>query len=186
MRRLVSRLRSVREIDRRLHLLNRHLPHRGLTMCSRWPTTFCARAHGPEDVDGLHNNVPYLDALDAEMIPIPTTARDVMRRFEQEYVVALMEEELLHRRAHRWKPGPEKPTPVSSTRTSCPLSALRPWTPNSAGCACMNCGTPRKSCRHGKREPALGGQATRAPVPSHDGGQRPPIRCAPVAAEMNQ
>ena len=39
----------------------------------------------------MRNNVPYLDALDAEMIPSPTAAGDFMRRFEQEDVVELME-----------------------------------------------------------------------------------------------
>ena len=39
----------------------------------------------------MRNNVPYLDALDAEMIPSPTAAGDFMRRFREADVVELME-----------------------------------------------------------------------------------------------
>ena len=60
-------------------------------MCSTSRTTSCAGAHGPEDLNGLRNNVPYLDALDAEMIPSPTAAGDFMRRFREADVVELME-----------------------------------------------------------------------------------------------
>ena len=60
-------------------------------MCSTSCTTSCAGAHGPEDLNGLRNNVPYLDALDAEMIPSPTAAGDFMRRFREADVVGLME-----------------------------------------------------------------------------------------------
>ena len=63
MRRLVSRLGLVREIDRRLHLLKRHLP-----------LQHSVRGTRLEDLNGLRNNVPYLDVLDAEMIPSPTAA----------------------------------------------------------------------------------------------------------------
>ena len=60
-------------------------------MCSTSRTTSCAGAHGPEDLNGLRNNVPYLDALDAEMIPSPTAGGDFMRRFREADVVELME-----------------------------------------------------------------------------------------------
>ena len=60
-------------------------------MCSTSRTTSCAGAHGPEDLNGLRNNVPCLDALDAEMIPSPTAAGDFMRRFREADVVGLME-----------------------------------------------------------------------------------------------
>ena len=60
-------------------------------MCSTSPTTSCGGSTRLEDLNGLRNNVPYLDALDAEMIPSPTAAGDFMRRFEQEDVVELME-----------------------------------------------------------------------------------------------
>ena len=44
-----------------------------------------------EDLGALRNDVPYMDALDAEMIPSPAAAGDFMRRFGQEDVVESME-----------------------------------------------------------------------------------------------
>ena len=91
MRRLVSRLGLVREIDRRLHLLKRHLPYRESDHVLNIAYNILCGSTRLEDLNGLRNNVPYLDALDAEMIPSPTAAGDFMRRFEQEDVVELME-----------------------------------------------------------------------------------------------
>ena len=43
-----------------------------------------------EDLNTLRNDVPYMDALDAEMIPSPA-AGDFIRRFGEAEVVELME-----------------------------------------------------------------------------------------------
>ena len=91
MRRLVSRLGLVREIDRRLDLLKRHLPYRESDHVLNIAYSILCGITRLEDLNGLRNNVPYLDALDAEMIPSTTAAGDFMRRFEQEDVVELME-----------------------------------------------------------------------------------------------
>ncbi len=91
MRRLVSRLGLVREIDRRLNLLKWHLPYRESDQVLNIAYNILCGSTRLEDLNGLRNNVPYLDAPDAEMIPSPTAAGDFMRRFEQEDVVELME-----------------------------------------------------------------------------------------------
>ena len=74
MRRLVSRLGLVREIDRRLHLLKRHLPYREWDHVLNIAYNILCGSTRLEDLNGLRNNVPYLDTLDAEMIPSPTPA----------------------------------------------------------------------------------------------------------------
>ena len=44
-----------------------------------------------EDLNRLRNDFPYMDALDAKMIPSPTAAGDFMRRFTAAEVLKLME-----------------------------------------------------------------------------------------------
>ena len=66
MRRLVSRLGLVREIDRRLHLLKRHLPYRESDHVLNIAYNILCGSTRLEDLNGLRNNVPYLDALDAK------------------------------------------------------------------------------------------------------------------------
>ena len=71
IRRLVSGLGLVREIDRRLYLLKRHLPYRESDHVLNIAYNVLCGGTRLEDPGGLRTNVPYLDALDAEMIPSP-------------------------------------------------------------------------------------------------------------------
>ena len=91
VRRVVTKLGLVGEINRRLHLLKRHLPYRESDHVLNIAYNILCGGTRLEDLGALRNDVPYMDALDAEMIPSPAAAGDFMRRFGQEDVVALME-----------------------------------------------------------------------------------------------
>ncbi len=91
VRRLVAKLGLPGEIDRRLELLKVHLPyHESDHVLNIAYNLLCGSAR-LEDLGGLRNNVAYMDALGAELIPSPTAAGDFTRRFSEEDVIELME-----------------------------------------------------------------------------------------------
>ena len=91
VRRLVSRLGLAREIDARVELLKRHLPYHESDHVLNVAYNLLCGNERLEDLGGLRNNVAYMDALGAELIPSPTAAGDFTRRFDEADVIELME-----------------------------------------------------------------------------------------------
>ena len=91
VRRLVAKLGLPREIDRRLELLKVHLPYHESDHVLNIAYSLLCGSVRLEDLGGLRNNVAYMDALGAELIPSPTAAGDFTRRFSEADVTELME-----------------------------------------------------------------------------------------------
>jgi hypothetical protein len=56
-----------------------------------------------EDIERLRNDETYMNALDAERIPDPTTAGDFLRRFNDETWIFALQETINDRRAKIWE-----------------------------------------------------------------------------------
>jgi hypothetical protein len=77
---LVQRLGLADAIDRDLHLLKRHLPYFESDHVLNLTYNLLAGGTCLQDLELLRNNENYLNVLDAQRIPDPTTAGDFLRR----------------------------------------------------------------------------------------------------------
>ena len=88
---LAKRIGLVKQIDKRLHLLKRHVPYHESDHVLNLAYNVLAGGEGFEDIELLRQDEGWMDALGAEIIPDPTTEGDFVRRFSLEDVVTLME-----------------------------------------------------------------------------------------------
>jgi len=89
IRQLVDRLRLAERIDERLHLFKVHLPyHESDHVLNLAYNALCAGTC-LEDLELRRQDEAYLNLLDAERIPDPTTAGDFCRRFRRDHLRAL-------------------------------------------------------------------------------------------------
>lgn len=89
IRQLVDRLGLARRIDERLHLFKRYLPyHESDHVLNLAYNAMCAGTC-LEDLELRRQDEAYLNLLDAERIPDPTTAGDFCRRFERHHLQAV-------------------------------------------------------------------------------------------------
>ena len=88
---LARRTGLIEAIDRRLQLLKIHLPYHESDHVLNIAYNILCGGACIEDLELLRNDEVYLDALDAQRIPDPTTAGDFCRRFEASDVVGLMD-----------------------------------------------------------------------------------------------
>jgi hypothetical protein len=88
---MVEKIGLCEEIDRRLHLLKRHLPYQESDHVLN--ITYNALLGGVrlEDIELRRNDEAFLDSLGAQRIPDPTTSGDFTRRFAEDDVIELME-----------------------------------------------------------------------------------------------
>ena len=91
MHRLVTKLGLPEQIDARLHLLKVHLPYHESDHVLNLAYNVVCDGTRLQDLERLRHDTAYLNALDAELIPDPTTAGDFCRRFTADDVVELME-----------------------------------------------------------------------------------------------
>ena len=80
---LAQRIELVKDIDRNLHLLKRHLPYHESDHVLNIALNLLAGGRHIEHLELRRNDEVYLDALGAERIPDPTTAGDFCRRFSR-------------------------------------------------------------------------------------------------------
>ena len=106
MHRLARRVGLIEGIDRRLHLLKRHLPYHESDHVLNIAYNIVAGGTFLEDIELRRNDEVYTDALGAERIPDPTTAGDFCRRFDEEDIEALMEA-INESRLRVWNEQPE-------------------------------------------------------------------------------
>jgi hypothetical protein len=88
---LARRTGLVADIDRRLHLLKRHLPYHESDHVLNIAFNILAGGRRLEHLELRRNDEVYLDALGAQRIPDPTTAGDFCRRFGTGDVLDLMD-----------------------------------------------------------------------------------------------
>lgn len=77
-------------IDRHVHVLERHFPYHESDHVLNLAYNVMAGGTCIEDLELLRTNEGYLDVLNAQRIPDPTTAGDFLRRFEDGDVQSLM------------------------------------------------------------------------------------------------
>jgi hypothetical protein len=88
---LVRRVGLAEEINRRLPLLERHIPYWESDHVLNMAYNILCGGTCLEDLELLRNNEVYLDALGSARIPDPTTAGDFCRRFTEPDVDQLMD-----------------------------------------------------------------------------------------------
>lgn len=89
--RLVTKLGLRSQIDADLGLLKVHLPYHESDHVLNIAYNVLCGGTRLEDIERLRHDVAYMNALDADLIPDPTTAGDFTRRFSEADVVTLME-----------------------------------------------------------------------------------------------
>ena len=103
---MVQSLGLVEEIDRNLHLLKVHLPYHESDHVLNIAYNILAGGVRLEDIEQRRQDETFLNGLDAQRIPDPTTAGDFTRRFQQADIVTLQECFNRSRQA-LWKVQPE-------------------------------------------------------------------------------
>jgi Transposase DDE domain group 1 len=88
---LAQKIELVKDIDRNLHLLKRHMPYHESDHVLNIALNLLAGGRRLEHLERRRNDEVYLDALGAERIPDPTTAGDFCRRFSEPDVHTLMD-----------------------------------------------------------------------------------------------
>jgi hypothetical protein len=90
MHALVQRVGLVRELDAKLHLLQRHVPyHESDHVLTLAYNVLCGGVR-LEDIDRLRQDEAWLDAVGAQRVPDPTTVGDFTRRFTKADIATLM------------------------------------------------------------------------------------------------
>lgn len=81
----------LKEIDKELELLKRHLPYHESDHIVNMAYNILAGGTCLEDIELRRNDNAWLEALGAEIIPDPTTAGDFLRRFSPKDIISLMD-----------------------------------------------------------------------------------------------
>jgi hypothetical protein len=88
---MVRRLGLVEDIDRNLHLLKVHLPYHESDHVLNLAYNILAGGMRLEDIEQRRQDENFLNGLDAQRIPDPTTAGDFTRRFDESDILTLQE-----------------------------------------------------------------------------------------------
>ena len=88
---LARRTGLLADIDHEMHLLKRHLPYHESDHVLNIALNILAGGTKLQHLERLRNDEAYLNALDAQRIPDPTTAGDFCRRFLRCDVLDLMD-----------------------------------------------------------------------------------------------
>ena len=88
---MVQRLGLPAEIDQNLELLKVHLPYHESDHVLNIAYNILAGGVRLEDIEQRRQDESFLNGLEAERIPDPTTAGDFTRRFDQTDVLSLQE-----------------------------------------------------------------------------------------------
>jgi hypothetical protein len=88
---LVQRLGLVEDIDEHLHLLKVHLPYHESDHVLNIAYNIVAGGQRLEDIELRRQDEVFLNAMDAQRIPDPTTAGDFTRRFDRRNIDILQD-----------------------------------------------------------------------------------------------
>jgi hypothetical protein len=91
MHKLACKLKLDREINKNIKLLKTHVPYWESDHVLNIAYNVLTGGTCLEDIERLRNDETYMNALDAERIPDPTTAGDFLRRFDETWIFALQE-----------------------------------------------------------------------------------------------
>jgi hypothetical protein len=91
MHKLACKLKLDREINKNLVLLQRHVPYWESDHVLNIAYNILNGGTCLEDIELLRNDETYMNALEADRIPDPTTAGDFLRRFDETWIFALQE-----------------------------------------------------------------------------------------------
>jgi hypothetical protein len=91
LHKLVCRLKLDRAINKNIALLKVHVPYWESDHVLNIAYNVLTGGTCLEDIERLRNDETYMNALDAERIPDPTTAGDFLRRFDETWIFALQE-----------------------------------------------------------------------------------------------
>jgi len=91
MHKLVCKLKLDRAINKNLVLLKRHVPYWESDHVLNIAYNVLNGGTCLEDIEQLRNDETYMNALEADRIPDPTTAGDFLRRFDETWIFALQE-----------------------------------------------------------------------------------------------
>jgi hypothetical protein len=105
---LSRRVGLVEEIDRELHLLQRHLPYFESDHVLNIAYNLLSGGTCLEDIELLRNDENYLNALGTQRIPDPTTEGDFCRRFKTTEDVMALQSALNRVRVQVWKEQPKE------------------------------------------------------------------------------
>jgi hypothetical protein len=91
MHKLVCKLKLDRAINKNISPLKLHVPYWESDLVLN--IAYNVRTGGTcmEDIERLRNDETYMNALDAERTPDPTTAGDFLRRFNEDWIFGLQE-----------------------------------------------------------------------------------------------
>src|SRR6266436_3817330 len=103
---LVQRLGLVEDLNLNLHLLKVHLPYHESDHVLNITYNILAGGQRLEDIEYRRQDEVFLNGLEAERIPDPTTAGDFTRRFSEPDIIA-MQECINRARLKVWKEQPE-------------------------------------------------------------------------------
>ena len=88
---LAQRLKLIEAIDRQLRLLKVHLPYHESDHVLNIAYNVLSGGTCLEDIEVRRNDEVFLNSLNAQRIPDPTTAADFCRRFEEDHVQVLQD-----------------------------------------------------------------------------------------------
>ncbi len=88
---MVQKMGLPDAINSKLELLKRHLPYHESDHILNIAYNILSGGTCLQDIELRRNDVAYLDALGAQIIPDPTTAGDYLRRFEKQDIILLMD-----------------------------------------------------------------------------------------------
>ena len=91
MHKLVCTLGLDKAINEKIVLLKYHLPYWESDHVLNIAYNVLSGGTCLEDIERLRNDETYMNGLDAERIPDPTTAGDFLRRFDETWIFALQE-----------------------------------------------------------------------------------------------
>jgi hypothetical protein len=91
MHKLVCRLGLDKAINENIVLLKYHLPYWESDHVLNIAYNVLSGGTCLEDIERLRNDESYMNGLDAERIPDPTTAGDFLRRFDETWIFGLQE-----------------------------------------------------------------------------------------------
>jgi hypothetical protein len=102
LHKLVCKLGLDRAINKNLVLLKTHVPYWESDHVLNIAYNVLTGGTCREDIDRLRNDETYMNALDAERIPDPTTAGDFLRRFDDETWIFALQETINEARMKVW------------------------------------------------------------------------------------
>jgi hypothetical protein len=91
MHKLVCKLKLDKAINKNIALLKIHVPYWESDHVLNIAYNVLTGGTCLEDIERLRNDESYMNGLDAERIPDPTTAGDFLRRFDETWIFALQE-----------------------------------------------------------------------------------------------